>query len=220
MSQVVRILIVEDHELTRKGIIYGLNKSEHLKVVAEATDGKEAVELYYKYEPELVLMDIAIPVLNGIDATKKIKEKYPDVKVIMLTSYSDKDKVFSSFSAGANAYCMKDIKIPGLIKIIEAVMEGGVWLDPQIACHIMQVIPFLSQESTTTPLKSSIKVDLTSREKEILQLIANGLNNKDIASELSLSIYTVKNHVSNIINKLSVDDRTQAAIVALKEGLI
>lgn len=216
----INILIVEDHDLTRKGIIYGLNKSDHFKVIGEAIDGKEAIDQFKKLKPDLILMDIALPVINGIDATKAIKEIDPEIKVIMLTSYKDKDKVFASFSAGACGYCMKDIKIPGLIKIIEAVTEGGIWLDPQIASHIMQLLPFLSKETPTKHHENAVKIDLTNREKEILQLISNGLNNKDIAEELSLSIYTVKNHVSNIINKLAVDDRTQAAIIALKEGLI
>ncbi|MEW5819245.1 MAG: response regulator transcription factor [Cyanobacteriota bacterium] len=222
MNQTITILVVEDHDLTRKGVLYGLNKNTKFEIVGEAEDGKEAIEKFKETKPSVVLMDIALPVMNGIDATKKIKELEPATKVIMLTSYNDKEKVFGAFSAGADAYCMKDIKSPTLNKIIEVVFEGGVWLDPHIADLIIKILPYFDRltPSKKDLLPESISIVLTNREKEILKLISNGLNNKDIAEELSLSVYTVKNHVSNIINKLAVDDRTQAAIMALKKGLI
>jgi DNA-binding NarL/FixJ family response regulator len=223
----LKILLVEDHELTRKGIIYGLRKQERFEIAGEASDGKEAVEMFEALLPDIVLMDIALPVLNGIEATSQIKKINPQTKVIMLTSYGEEEKIFSAFKAGADAYCMKDIKLPRLNKIIEVVAEGGIWLDPKIAHLILKVLSYIPaniedektrQKSNT--LHANRKIQLTSREKEILTLISRGKNNKDIAEELSVSIYTVKNHVSNIISKLAVEDRTQAAIKALNENLL
>lgn len=221
----IKVLIVEDHELTRKGIIYGLSKFEGLEIVAEAENGKEAIDSCDKTPIDLVLMDIALPVMNGIKATQVIKSKYPHIKVIMLTSYSDKDKLFASFEAGADSYCLKDIKLSKLHQIIQIIIDGGIWLDPQIAEMVINMFIFISKQAASQDeeKKASSAFDLTeltTREKEILTLISKGLSNKEISESLSISVYTVKNHVSNLISKLSVNDRTQAAILALKEGII
>jgi DNA-binding NarL/FixJ family response regulator len=222
MTPNIEILLVEDHELTRQGLAYGLKKSPNISIVAEAENGQEAVALAEKHHPQIILMDIVLPVLNGIKATKLIKERFPDIKILMLTSHADQEKVFEAFAAGADGYCMKDVKTERLVQVIEMVLEGVVWLDPGIASFILKVMPLISDALTKANEKEKTlkDVDLTSREKEILSLIAEGLNNKDIAENLSISLFTVKNHVSNIIQKLSVDDRTQAAILALKKGLI
>lgn len=222
MTDVIDVLLVEDHELTRQGLAYGLSKFPGLRVVAEAENGQDAMELIEKHHPQIVLMDIVMPVLNGIKATKAIKEKFPDVKILMLTSHSDQEKVFEAFAAGADGYCMKEVKTERLAQVVEMVLEGVVWLDPGIASFILKVMPLISDAvAKANEKEKTLKaVDLTSREKEILALIAEGLNNKDIADSLGISLFTVKNHVSNIIQKLSVDDRTQAAILALKKGLI
>lgn len=213
----IKVLIAEDHELTRQGIVYGLKKYEGIEIAAEAANGQEAVDKAIECKPDIILMDIIMPILSGINATKKIKELNPDVKVIMLTSNNDKEKVMSSFSSGANAYCMKNIKLDALVTVIKTVMDGAVWIDPSIAGYILDIL-----QSTSAPAQkaNSIDFNLTNREKEILKLISDGLSNKDISEQLFLSLYTVKNHVSNIIQKLAVDDRTQAAIIALKENLI
>jgi len=220
----IRLMLVEDHELTRKGILYGLNKNSCLEVVEEAIDGQEAITLFQEKQPDLVLMDLGLPILDGIEATKEIKKLNKDSKIIILTSQSEQEKVFAAFEAGASAYCMKDIKLDSLNKIIEIVMDGGIWIDPQVASFILGLLPIISKQvnkiNSEKPPKSIVDSDLTSREKEILELVALGYNNKDIANELTLSIHTVKNHVSNIITKLAVDDRTQAAIMAIKEDFI
>lgn len=224
MAEQIKIMLVEDHELTRKGILYGINKASNLTIVGEAIDGQDAIDQFDKTKPDIILMDIALPIINGIDATKIIKEKCKNTKIIMLTSYSDKEKVFAAFSAGANAYCMKDIKVDTLNNVIEMIYDGAIWLDPQIASMILEFLPHLSNHLVSQVKdrknKLELNIELTSREKDILIQIADGLNNKDIADKLCLSIYTVKNHVSSIINKLAVDDRTQAAILAIKKGLI
>lgn len=224
MGETIKILIVEDHNLTRKGIVYGLKKYPNIEIIGEASDGLEGLEIFKSCSPDVVLMDIALPITNGISLTKTFKELDPTIKVIMLTSYNDKEKVFGAFAAGADAYCMKDVKLPSLNKIIEIVKDGGLWLDPQIAHIVIKMLDIISKntcELTNVDKKDSVTTfDLTAREKEILKMIADGKNNRDIADELFLSVYTVKNHVSSIIGKLAVDDRTQAAILALKEGLI
>lgn len=214
----IKILLVEDHELTRKGIAYSLKTFSDIEIIGDVDNGKKAVDFISSKKPDVILMDIAMPVMNGIDATKKINESYPDIKIIMLTSINEKQSVLSAFHSGANAYCMKDIKSEELINIIKAVMTGAVWIDPNIARYVLDIL-----QTTGIPAENKTPnniFNLTAREREILKLIAEGRSNKDIAEKLVLSLHTVKNHVKNIIQKLAVDDRTQAAILALKENLI
>ena len=214
----IKILLVEDHELTRKGIAYSLKTFPDIEIIGDVDNGKKAVDFISSKKPDVILMDIAMPVMNGIDATKKINESYPDIKIIMLTSINEKQSVLSAFHSGANAYCMKDIKSEELINIIKAIMTGAVWIDPNIARYVLNIIqPTCIPAENKTPTNI---FNLTAREREILKLIAEGRSNKDIAEKLVLSLHTVKNHVKNIIQKLAVDDRTQAAILALKENLI
>jgi DNA-binding NarL/FixJ family response regulator len=215
-------MIVEDHELTRQGLSYGLKRHAGFEIVAEAEDGEEAVALAAEHHPDIVLMDIGLPVLNGIQATRKIKAAQPDIKVLMLTSHNEQSKIFEAFAAGANGYSLKEVKTERLIQIIEMLPEDVVWLDPAIAGLILKVLPLMAEAVSKADDKAPNfqPVELTTREKEILRLIAQGTNNKDIAEQLSISLFTVKNHVSNIIQKLAVEDRTQAAILALKHGLV
>lgn len=221
-----KIILVEDHELTRKGIIYALKPYTDIKVAGEFEDGKEAVD-FIKSSPEndipdVILMDIAMPVLNGIDAAKRIKNLYPDIKIIMLTSIDEKESVLNAFSAGANAYVMKNITIDKLVSIINMVLNGEIWIAPNIADYILDVLSKLHTGNTEEDLnqKTGEEFNLTNREKEILALIAKGMSNKDIANKLIISLYTVKNHVKSIIQKLAVEDRTQAAILALTEKIV
>ncbi len=221
-----KIILVEDHELTRKGIIYALKPYNDIKVSGEFEDGKEAVD-FIKSTPEndvpdVILMDIAMPVLNGIDAAKRIKNLYPDIKIIMLTSIDEKESVLNAFSAGANAYVMKNITIDKLVSIINMVLNGEIWIAPNIADYILDVLSKLNTNTGNEDAeqKSGSEFNLTNREKEILALIAKGMSNKDIANKLIISLYTVKNHVKSIIQKLAVEDRTQAAILALTEKIV
>ena len=222
MSQPIKIMLVEDHELTRQGLAYGLSKYAQFQIVAEAEDGQEAVMLAEKERPQLILMDIVLPVINGIKATQQIKAIAPDIKVLMLTSHNEQEKVLEAFTAGAEGYCMKDVKTERLVQIIEMMIDGVVWIDPAIAGFILKAMPLIAEavQKVSTKEKALQHIDLTVREKEILALMAEGLNNKDIAERLSISLFTVKNHVSSIIQKLAVDDRTKAAVLALKKGLI
>lgn len=215
----IKIILAEDHELTRQGIAYGLKKYENIEVVAEACNGLEAVELAQKYNPDIILMDIMMPILNGVKATQKIKDINSNIKIIMLTSYNERENVLSAFNSGANAYCMKNVALDSLINIIETVMDGSLWMDNSIAGYIMEILQ-ANTVSNENRKEINDKFNLTNREKEILKLISDGLNNKDISEKLFLSLYTVKNHVRSIFQKLAVEDRTQAAIIALKEKII
>lgn len=225
----IKIILVEDHELTRKGIIYALKPYNNIQILGEFEDGKQAVEFIKSAEPDntpnVVLMDIAMPVLNGIDATKRIKNLNLDIKVIMLTSIDERESVLKAFSSGANAYAMKNISIEKLVSIIKMVLNGEVWIAQNIADYILDVLLKLNNDKQNNNKNISIdepanNFNLTNREKEILGLIAKGMSNKDIANKLIISLYTVKNHVKSIIQKLAVEDRTQAAILALTEKII
>jgi DNA-binding NarL/FixJ family response regulator len=168
-------------------------------------------------------MDINMPILDGIEATRQIKAKLPQIKVIMLTSHDAGDEVYASLAAGADAYCLKDIKLERLIQVIEMVNEGALWLDPAIAQMVVKALPLNLPERLKTPSSSNrnhYNLELTERESEVLGKIVEGKSNKEIADALFITIHTVKAHVANIISKLAVDDRTQAAVKALRDGLV
>lgn len=224
----VKLLIVEDHELSRYGLNMSLSEKEGLNVIGEAENGKQGLELTLEKKPDVVLMDIGMPVMDGIEATQKIKEKQPDTKVIMLTSIQNHDEVLAAMAGGADAYCLKDIKLDSLYNVIQTVMEGAIWLDPAIARMVMQTLP-----ASVTPDVSSAaphseekakrvryNTELTDRERETLKLIVDGKSNKEMAVILNVSPHTVKAHVSALIQKLAVDDRTQVAVKALRDGLV
>lgn len=218
----LRILIVEDHELARFGLSMALAERDTIMIVGEADNGKKGVELSINLQPDIVLMDIGMPVMNGITATQEIKAKLPETKVVMLTSMNNQEEVLASLSAGADAYCMKEIKIDRLHQVLDMVMEGALWLDPAIARLVTQSLPGNTPPSgtkNTSQTKRRYNTQLTEREQEVLKLIVAGKSNKEIAQILDVSSHTAKAHVANIIQKLAVDDRTQVAVKALKEGL-
>ncbi len=221
-----KIMLVEDHELTRKGIIYALKPYSDIKILGEFEDGKKAFDFIKNTQenniPDVILMDIIMPVLNGIEAAKRIKNLHPSIKIIMLTSIDEKESVLSAFNSGANAYVMKNISIDKLVSIIDMVLNGEVWIAPNIAGYILDVLSNLnsSKKEAKECSKPCGDFNLTNREKEILGLISKGMSNKDIANKLIISLYTVKNHVKSIIQKLAVEDRTQAAILALTEKIV
>jgi DNA-binding NarL/FixJ family response regulator len=222
-STQLRVVIVEDHELARFGLSMALAERDTIAVVGEAENGKKGVETVLSLKPDVVLMDIGMPVMNGITATQEIKAKLPDTKVVMLTSMNNPEEVLASLSAGADAYCMKEIKIERLHQVLDMVMEGAIWLDPAIARLVTQSLPGNVQVQDVKPHsqpKRRYNAQLTEREQEVLKLIVAGKSNKEIAQVLDVTSHTAKAHVANIIQKLAVDDRTQVAVKALKEGLI
>jgi DNA-binding NarL/FixJ family response regulator len=217
----IRLLIAEDHELSRNGLIFSLQKKTTMQIVGDADNGQTAVDLALAEKPDIVLMDIGMPVLDGIEASHRIKAKLPDTKIIMLTSHQEGEEIYAALAAGAEAYCLKDIRIDRLIQVIEMVHEGAIWLDPGIGKLVMQALPLNIPDRLKGPThRQKYSVDLTDRELEVLELIVGGKSNKDIAEALCITVHTAKAHVCNIIQKLSVDDRTQAAVKALRDGLV
>jgi two-component system, NarL family, response regulator LiaR len=211
---VIRILLADDHDLVRQGTRELLEREEDLKVVAEAGDGEEAVRLACMHSPDIALMDIAMPVLNGIDATRRIKAAKPGVSVLVLSAYDDDQYVFALLEAGAAGYLLKNVGADALVKAIRAVAAGEAVLHPTIARRVASHFARpADQRIQGNPLDQ-----LTERELEVLRLAARGLKNQEIANELSLSIRTVQTHLSNIFNKMGVGSRTEAVLEALKRG--
>lgn len=205
----------------RVGLKSLFEEHKELEVISEAQSGKEAIENYKISHPDVVLMDIGLPDMSGIEAAKKIVETHSNAKIIMLTSHLSEQEVMDSLHAGACAYVMKDINIEILKMIIRTVKEGAMWLDPQAVPILREkncgVIP--PRQMSRAMFKEQ-HANLTQREYEVLKLVVDGKSNNEIAQELTISEHTAKAHVCNIIQKLVVDDRTQAAVKALKEGLV
>lgn len=218
----IKILLVEDQKLMRIGLKSLFDEYPEMEIIAEAENGKDAIEKTKLQKPEIVLMDIGLPDITGIEATKRILEECRhNVKVIMLTSHISEQEVKESLMAGANGYILKDINTEYLMMIIRTVKEGAMWLDPK-------VVPFIKDKnSSIIPARQLSRAgfrethsNLTQREYEVLKLVVEGQTNNEIAKTLTISEHTAKAHVCNIIQKLVVDDRTQAAVEALKEGLV
>lgn len=217
----VKVLMVEDHKLMRVGLRSLFEDFPEINIIAEAESAKEAIEKIRAQKPDVVLMDIGLPDMSGIEATKKILEQFEGVRVIILTSHISEQEVLDSLSAGANAYVLKDINTEILMMIIKTVKEGAIWLDPQVVPIIREknsgIIPQRQLSRANFKAQHS---NLTEREYEVLKLVVDGKSNNEIAKCLTISEHTAKAHVCNIIQKLVVDDRTQAAVKALKEGLV
>lgn len=215
----INILLVEDQKLIRVGLI-SLFEGD-TKITSEAQNGKEAIEKYRLEKPDVVLMDIGLPDMSGIEATKKILEINSKAKVVILTSHLSEQEVIDALHAGACAYAMKDISTDILQMVIKTVHEGAMWLDPQVVPVLREkncgVIP--PRQMSRAMFKEK-HANLTQREYEVLKLVVDGLSNNEIAQQLTISEHTAKAHVCNIIQKLVVDDRTQVAVKALKEGLV
>jgi len=223
-DSIIRVMIVDDSKLSRMSLKTTLNTaSEQVSLVAEAGDGAQALELIAIHRPQVVLMDIGMPIMDGIRATWKVKELYPDTLVIMLTSHDSEQDVLEAFQAGAHSYCLKETPPAMLIHVIVSTAHGACWIDPQIARIVMSHITPKPgpQDSNAAKPESDIQYPLlTEREREVLKLITEGKNNTEIADVLSISLNTVKTHLKNIFQKLDVEDRTGAALKALKERII
>ena len=210
------ILIIEDHELTRFGLKTAFESADFGGVIYEAESAEAGLDILKKYPVALIVMDLGLPGMNGIEATKKAKEINNDIKVVVLTSHNDDQEVLSSLKAGANAYCSKEINPKRLVQVIHSVLDGAAWFDPAISHVVLQAV---SKNDGAESVKSERDYGLTARESQILKLITEGYSNIEIANELFVSINTTKAHVASILQKLEVDDRLQAALKALKERL-
>jgi len=215
--ELIRVLLVDDHSVTRRGIKLFLEKDPLIKIVDEATDGQEAINCCKNLSPSVVLMDIEMPLMDGIEATKLIRLNQPSIKIIMLSSHNSDKIILESLSAGANGYCLKDIDDDRLITAIHAVAKGDYWIDSSIASYVLNHLP---TESKAGPANKTNRFNLSEREIQVLTLIVEGKTNQSIANQLHLSVDTIKNHLKTIMDKLSVTDRTQAAVKAVREDLI
>jgi NarL family two-component system response regulator LiaR len=212
----IRILLADDHALVRQGTRELLEQQEDLEVVAEASDGKEAVQLALREDPDLVIIDFSMPRLNGIEATRQIKAVAPNIAVLVLTAYDSEQYVFAFLEAGAAGYLLKDVSVDELVKAVRAVYAGESVLHPAIT---RKVISRFAQPGTG-PGKGGVLDQITERELEVLRLAARGMSNRDIARELEISMRTVQTHLSNVFNKMGVGSRTEAVMLGLRKGLI
>lgn len=215
--QKYNLLLVEDHVLIRFGLKTALEIKDYIGEIFEASNAEEAMDLVKVKSIDAVIMDLGLPNIDGIQATINIKKVKPDIKVLVLTSHNTEEEVINSIKAGATAYCSKDINPERLADVVLSVIEGAAWFDPKVANIVLNAATTergLIKHSDTT------EYNLTEREKQVLKLIREGLNNNEIAKKLYVSVNTTKVHVSSIIQKLGVEDRTQAAIKALNDNII
>jgi DNA-binding NarL/FixJ family response regulator len=210
----IRILITDDHHVVRRGLAFFLKTQKDIEIIGEAGNGREAVELTRTLKPDLVLMDLVMPEMDGIQATKIIKSEMPEIKIMMLTSFSDQDHVIPALEAGASGYQLKDIEPDELIDCIRKIMSGENQLHQKATSHL------LANLSNKENKERNLLGQLTKRELDVLKEIARGKSNKEIASTLFITEKTVKTHVSNLLAKLEVADRTQAALFAVKNQLV
>lgn len=211
------ILIIEDHELTRFGLKTAFESCDYVGEIFEADSAETGLEIVEHCNVDLIIMDLGLPGMDGIEATSAVKSKNQEIKVVVLTSHNDVQEVLNSLKAGANAYCSKEINPIRLTQVVQSVLDGASWFDPSIAHIVLEAAAKSQQQEVQKPEKD---YGLTSRETQILKLITEGYSNNEIANQLYVSINTTKAHVASILQKLEVDDRLQAALKALKERLV
>ncbi len=219
--KVIKVVIVEDFKLTRVGLRCALNENADIKVVAEFENAIDGIKYVEHYKPDIVLMDLGLPSMNGIEATMKIKEISPSTRVIALTSHDRGEEVVATLSSGASAYCLKDIDPQKLAGVIRDVSTGVCWIDSMVAAQALNSLPKVENVGFL-PCKNAQegRVPLTEREFEVLKHLVSGKSNTEIAKELIVSVHTAKAHVCSILQKMCVNDRVQAAVKAVKEGIV
>lgn len=216
----IRVLLAEDDEVFRLGLTVSLQKIPEIDLVGSCPDGQSAIELTEQLQPDLILMDIGLPIINGIEATSIVKEKYPHIKILVLTSHSEPKVVEEMMAAGADGYCIKGISTERLNALIFDVFQGNLWIDASVAEQMKHYFKQSKKNEPSSPISPTELKELellTERELEVLQLIAQGKKNQDIADTLYISPGTVRVHVHSILHKLNVKDRTQAALFIIKQ---
>ncbi len=217
----IKLVIVEDFKLTRVGLRCALNANEDMNVVGESEDAIEGLKIIERTKPDVVLMDLGLPGMNGIEAMVKIREFSQDIKIIALTSHDREEEVIAALSSGANAYCLKDIDPQKLADVVRDVAQGVCWIDPVVAQLALNSLPKVDNVGfLSTKVSSEGRIPLTEREFEVLKHLVTGKSNTEIAKELIVSVHTAKAHVCSILQKMCVNDRVQAAVKAVKEGMV
>lgn len=214
MSEVITVLLVDDHAMVRQGVRTFLETQADLSVVGEAGSGKGAVELAAQHVPDVILMDLIMPDMDGVEATRKVKQVSPRSQVVVLTSYHEDEHIFPALKAGALSYVLKDMSAEELAEAVRKAARGEAVLHPRVAARVIQELQGLRSD------KVNPFTELSERELEVLKLIADGMSNAEMAARLVLSEKTIKGHVSNILSKLHLVDRTQAAVYAWREGIV
>ncbi|WP_264739644.1 response regulator [Cytobacillus firmus] len=222
-----KIVIIDDHQLFREGVKRILDFERSFDVVSEGDDGAEAISLVEEYNPDVVIMDINMPNVNGVEATRQLIEKHPDSKVIILSIHDDENYVTHALKTGASGYLLKEMDADALVEAVKVVADGGSYLHPKVTHNLVNEYRRLSAVGAGSGSGYSSQIEirrplhlLTRRECEVLQLLADGKSNRGIGEALYISEKTVKNHVSNILQKMNVNDRTQAVVVAIKNGWV
>jgi DNA-binding NarL/FixJ family response regulator len=225
-SSAIRVLIVDDHAVVRQGLRMFIELQEDMQVVGEGSNGIEAIQLAERLSPDVILLDLVMPQMDGAEATIRIKAICPAARVIILTSFGEEDKVLPAIRAGAMGYLLKDIRPNDLVQAVREVYQGKVQLHPDVAQKLMAIVAGSTAPNSTPPSAPAASRlpapgidELTGRERDVLRLIAAGMNNREIAGRMVISEKTVKTHVSSILSKLGLSDRTQAAIWALKHAV-
>ncbi|WP_353930770.1 response regulator transcription factor [Okeanomitos corallinicola TIOX110] len=225
----IRVVLIEDHDLTRLGIRTALLQTQEIEIVGESANATQGLKILKNLRPDIAIVDIVLPGKDGIELTKEVKRitatENLKTKVLILTLEDSRDSVLAAFAAGADSYCMKDINFNNLLEAIRVTHHGYAWIDPAIARIILQQVQQNrhladGKSSNRQSISNNLESDLTTRELEVLQLIADGCSNLIISQRLFITTGTVKTHVRNILNKLGADDRTQAAVIALRNGIV
>lgn len=219
MAVQTRVLVVDDHALIREGLASLLSSQPEIDIVGKAGDGREALRLAHELRPDLVLMDVSMPVMNGLEAALCIHEILPQCKVVMLTESDEEDHLFEAVQNGAMGYVLKSTATETLVPMLRRVLRGEAALSGVMAARILEAFRELSEQAATCPLEEEIPV-LTARERQVLRCVADGAMDREIGDQLSISLSTVKTHVRNILSKLHASSRHQAALLAMREGLI
>lgn len=201
----IRIMVVDDHFVVRVGLVTMINTQPDMTVVAEAANGPQAIELFQEYQPDIVLVDLRMPGMSGVEVITTIRQEWPEARCVVLTMYDGDEQIYQALQAGARAYLLKSVTREDFLDAIRSVYAGQHHVPAEVAQRLVVHMP---------------RSELTVREREVLELIVKGKGNKDVAEHLSISEHTVKNHINNILNKLGVSDRTQAVTVALQRGIV
>ena len=216
----IGVLLVDDHAVVRQGLRMFIDMQNDMEVLGEGSNGVDALELATQLCPDVILMDLLMPVMDGVEATSRLLERDPQTRILILTSFGEDDKLFPAIRAGAQGYLLKDIQPRDLVRAIRDTYLGKTQLHPDVARRLMEAISHDMPAEEVKPASTSKELEiLTEREREVLDLIARGLTNHEIAEKMVISEKTVKTHVSNLLSKLNLEDRTRAAIWALKHGL-